>query len=548
MNMNMTDSDFNCCWSKGTDGRTRPFTFEPHSGLYDIYKPLVVVEGDDGLLEAEGGVLYFSRSDAGSDALPAVGVAMPMPIAKLGDPDFLEQYNIKYPYLAGSMANGISSVRMAEAMAKAGMLGFFGAGGLTLSKISEAVDQLQQSLGDMPFGFNLIHSPNEPELERATAELYLEKGVRLIEASAYIDLTQPLVKYRVQGIHRGQDGRVHTTNQIIAKASRTEVASRFFSPPPEPILRELVSDGSISADQAKLAEEIPMAYDLTAEADSGGHTDNQSPLTLTPTMLALRDGFMEKYHYDRPLRVGAAGGIGSPISALAAFSMGAAYIMTGSVNQSAKESGTSEMVREMLTRTSQADVTMAPAGDMFEMGVQVQVLKWGTMFAMRAARLYELYKNYHDLESLPESEKKNLEKTCFRASLDEIWDQTRNYFMERDSSQVEKAAKDPKHRMALIFRWYLGQSTGWANSGNESRKIDFQIFCGPAMGAFNEWVKGTFLEAHQNRDVVTVAMNFLYGAAVLHRIQFLRSQGAPIPMRTDVVKPMKLQKIKEYLQ
>ncbi len=59
----------------------------------------------------------------------------------------------------------------------------------------------------MPFGFNLIHSPNEPELERATAELYLEKGVRLIEASAYIDLTQPLVKYRVQGIHRGQDGR-----------------------------------------------------------------------------------------------------------------------------------------------------------------------------------------------------------------------------------------------------------------------------------------------------------------------------------------------------
>ncbi len=546
MNMNRTDSDFNCCWSKGADGRTRPFTFEAHSGLYHIHKPLVVVEGDDGLLEAEGGVLHFSRSDAGPDILLAVGAAMPTPIANLGDPDFLEQYNIKYPYVAGSMANGISSARMVEAVSKAGMLGFFGAGELTLSKISEAVDQLQQGLGDMPFGFNLIHSPNEPELERATAKLYLEKGVRLIEASAYMDLTQPLVKYRLQGIHRGQDGRVHTTNKVIAKASR-EVASRFFSPPPEAILRELVSDGSISAEQAQLAEEIPMAYDLTAEADSGGHTDNQSPLTLAPTMLTLRDRFMEKYQYDRPLRVGAGGGIGSPISALAAFSMGAAYIVTGSVNQSAKESGTSEMVREMLARTSQADVTMAPAGDMFEMGVQVQVLKWGTMFAMRAARLYELYKTYPDLESLPESERRNLENTYFRASLEEIWDQTRNFFMERDPDQVEKAAKDPKHRMALIFRWYLGQSPRWANSGDPSRKIDFQIYCGPAMGAFNEWVKGTFLEAPKNRDVVTVGMNFLYGAAVLRRIQFLRSQGAPVPMRTDVVKPMKLQKIKEFL-
>ncbi len=544
----MAGPNFNCCWTKGTDGHTRPLTFDSHSGVFDIHKSLVVVQGNEGLLAAEGGTLHFTPSSGVSDGLPVAGVVMPMPVVNLGDPGFPDQYGIKYPYVAGSMANGISSVEMVGAMAKNGMLGFFGAGGLTASRIAEAVDQLQRNLGDLPFGCNLIHSPNEPALENATAELYMEKGVRLIEASAYIDLTYPLVKYRVQGIHRGRDGRVHTTNQVIAKASRTEVAARFFSPPPEAILRELVSDGSISAEEAKLAEEIPMAYDLTAEADSGGHTDNQSPLTLTPTLLTLRDRFMEKYTYDRPLRVGAGGGIGSPVSALAAFSMGAAYIVIGSVNQSAKESGTSEIVREMLATTGQADITMAPAGDMFEMGVQVQVLKWGTMFPMRAARLFELYRAYPDLESLPESEKRNLEKTCFRAPLDEIWEQTRNFFMERDPAQVEKAAKDPKHRMALVFRWYLGQSPRWANSGDQSRKIDFQIYCGPAMGAFNEWVKGTFLEAPESRDVVTIAMNFLYGAAVLRRLHFLRSMGIPVPVWTDAVKPMKLQKIMEYLK
>ena len=48
--------------------------------------------------------------------------------------------------------------------------------------------------------------------------------------------------------------------------------------------------------------------------------------------------------------------------------------------------------------------------------------------------------------------------------------------------------------MALVFRWYLGQSSRWANAGEPTRKLDYQVWCGPAMGAFNEWAKGSFLE------------------------------------------------------
>ena len=48
------------------------------------------------------------------------------------------------------------------------------------------------------------------------------------------------------------------------------------------------------------------------------------------------------------------------------------------------------------------------------------------------------------------------------------------------------------------------------------------------MGEFNEWTKGSFLEQPRNRRVVTVAFNILYGAAVLQRLQTLRSQGLPL--------------------
>jgi PfaD family protein len=309
------------------------------------------------------------------------------------------------------------------------------------------------------------------------------------------------------------------------------------------MLRILLEQGEISPEQADLAGQIPMAQDITAEADSGGHTDNRPSITLIPTMLALRDRMQARYGYTQPLRVGAAGGIALPASAAAAFAMGAAYVLTGSINQACVEAGTSDAARSMLAQAEQADTMMAPAADMFEMGVKVQVLKRGTMFPMRATRLYELYRTYSCLEDLPAGERATLEKTVFRAPLEEIWRQTRDFFQERDPRQIERAERDPKHKMALVFRWYLGQSSRWAKGGDLSRKIDYQIWCGPAMGAFNEWAKGSFLEKVENRRVVVMAMNILYGAAVLLRAQSLRCQGLHLPTNTPRIVPVDLEEI-----
>ena len=150
-------------------------------------------------------------------------------------------------------------------------------------------------------------------------------------------------------------------------------------------------------------------------------TLHQAAISLLPTIRALRDELVEKFNYDRPLRVGLAGGIATPDSAAAAFAMGADYVLTGSINQACLESGTSDSVRSMLADASQADVAMAPAADMFEMGVKVQVLKRGTMFPFRAAKLYDLYCNYDSLEDLPAKQKLIIERDFFRHSFEEEW-------------------------------------------------------------------------------------------------------------------------------
>src|SRR5690606_13061438 len=122
--------------------------------------------------------------------------------------------------------------------------GFFGAAGLTKDRVERAVDELVAELGDRyAWGSNLIHSPNEPELEEAIADLYIRKGVRRIEAAAFMSLTPAIVRYAFTGITQDASGHIHRPNHVFAKISRLEVARRFLSPVPAALLDGLVSRG-----------------------------------------------------------------------------------------------------------------------------------------------------------------------------------------------------------------------------------------------------------------------------------------------------------------
>jgi trans-AT polyketide synthase/acyltransferase/oxidoreductase domain-containing protein len=521
-------------WRPGAAGRTAPL----EAAVRALHAPVVALESEAGPLGGLGGELTLGAAAAQAGGIPALAVLPPGPVETLGARAFCARHGLRYAYCAGAMANGIASEELVEALGNAGLVGFFGAAGLSPARIERAVVRLSQSMAGKPFGCNLINSPNEPAWQESVADLYIKHGVPLIEASAYVSLSLPLIRYRVHGIHRDASGNVVAPNRVIAKLSRTEVAERFFSPPAGKMLAKLVEQGHITAEQAAMAAEIPVAADVTMEADSGGHTDHRPAITALPAMLALRDAMQAKHGYAEPLHVGLGGGVATPWGAAAAFAMGADYIVTGSVNQACAESGTSALVRGMLAEATQTDVGKAPAADMFEMGVTVQVLKKGTRFTLRGAKLYDTYKAYGAIDAIPDEERAKLEKEIFRLPLDEVWAQTHAFFAERDPKQLEKAEKDPRYKMALVFRWYLGQSSGWANRGTEDRREDFQIWCGPAMGAFNEWVAGSFLEPVAARRAVNVAHNILYGAALVARLNLLARQGVALAAGAVPVRPL----------
>jgi PfaD family protein len=457
---------------------------------------------------------------------------------RFGDPSFREVYGVEAAYYAGAMANAIASEQMVIALSHKGLMGSFGSGGLSIERLQSAIETIQAAVPDGPYAFNLLHNPFEPHMEQQTVELFLKQGVRVVEAAAFVRLTPAIVQYRAAGLSRDPSGKITRANRVIAKISRREIAQLFLLPAPQKILEELVAEGRITREQAELAKQVPMADDITVEADSGGHTDNQPLVSLLPSIIAQRDQLGRETRYDEAVRIGAAGGISTPQAALAAFMMGAAYIVTGSVNQACVESGASPATRDMLAQAAMADVTMAPSADMFELGARVQVLKKGTLFAMRAQKLYDLYSNHSSIEEIPEITRLELEEKIFVRAVEQIWRDTVSFFKERDPEQIAKAEENPKKKMALIFRWYLGLSSRWARDGVQDRRMDYQVWCGPSMGAFNEWARGSYLEDPSNRHVTDVAWQLLTGCAYQYRVQSLKLQGVNLASELDAFYPM----------
>ncbi len=481
--------------------------------------------------------------DEASDAgLEPAGWLPPLYPEWLGDRGFLAAHGVRFPYVTGSMANGIATPALVAAVGKAGMLGFYGAGGLAFDQVERGLDEIARLLEGTgaAWGANLIHSPDEPELEAKVAELFIRRGVPCIETSAFLGLTPTVVRVACDGMRVETDGSVSRRRHIFAKISRPEVARLFMSPAPVDMLRALVTAGQLTEAEAEIGARVPLAQDITVESDSGGHTDNRPLGALLPVIIALRDEIEAELGLAGSIRVGAAGGLGSPTAVSAAFAQGAAFVLTGSVNQGAIESGLSEEGRLMLARADVADVAMAAAADMFELGVKLQVLKRGTLFATRANKLYDVYREYPSLEAIPQSVCAELEKSHFHAPLADVWRETEAFWKAREPAELDRAMSDPKHRMALLFRWYLGKSSRWAIAGEASRRADFQIWCGPAMGAFNVWAKGSFLEDPAQRSVVQIALNLLEGAAVATRAQQLRTFGVSVPAAAAAFKPRRL--------
>ncbi|MBW8879186.1 MAG: ACP S-malonyltransferase [Acidobacteria bacterium] len=467
---------------------------------------------------AAGGAAPRSPGALKAGAAPAAITA-----ERLGAASFRRDYQVRRAYAAGALDKGIASKAQVVRLGKAGYMGFFGAGGLAVGEIEESLRAIRQSLrSGEPFGVSLLCRPDDPESEMAVVELCLRHGVRFVEADGYVTPSPALIRYRLKSLARER------SHKLMAKVTRPDVAAAFLEPPPEHLVAELLRAGLVSWDEARWARRVPMADDLSVEADSGASSDLGGAPVLLPSLIRQRDQAFLRHGYEVAVRIGS-GGIGTPEAAASAFLLGADFIVTDTVNQCTVEAGTSDEVKDLLQTVSVQDTESAPAGDLFELGARAQVLKKGVRFPVRAGRLYDLWRRHGAWEEVDAAFRARIEREYFGRSFEQVYEELRTGPLERLPEELARAERDKHHRMALVFRWYFTHTMDLALAGTKGQKANYQVRCGPALGAFNQWVKGTRLESWRDRHVDVIADEIMDGAAAVlnRRLHELAAVGEP---------------------
>ena len=72
-------------------------------------------------------------------AIPCPGILPPMYPEWLGNRTFTERHGCRFPYVSGAMANGIATTDLVEVIVQMGGMGFFGAAGLSVERVSAAL-------------------------------------------------------------------------------------------------------------------------------------------------------------------------------------------------------------------------------------------------------------------------------------------------------------------------------------------------------------------------------------------------------------------------
>ena len=97
--------------------------------IKQVRKPIYVIDAGGQIGIAQGGGVVSASlplSDPASRErrFPWMAFVPPLHPASMGSPDFIRTHGLRYPYVVGAMANGITSTKMVEAAGRAGLLGY----------------------------------------------------------------------------------------------------------------------------------------------------------------------------------------------------------------------------------------------------------------------------------------------------------------------------------------------------------------------------------------------------------------------------------------
>jgi NAD(P)H-dependent flavin oxidoreductase YrpB (nitropropane dioxygenase family) len=222
-------------------------------------------------------------------------------------------------------------------VSKAGGLGVLGAGFMDAEQLREELNWIDEHIGDKPYGVDVVIPQNYVgKGEGELTEEELEAKLWAMVPQGHLDFAEQLLnehgvpKWPEQGRPKILGWTLQTVMPCIEEAltrPNCKLIANALGTPPEHVIKMVKDSGRLigalcgKKKQAIQHKEAGLDFVVAQGTEGGGHTGEIGSMVLWPDIIDAVE----------PLPVLAAGGIGNGRQMLAAMSMGAAGVWTGSL-------------------------------------------------------------------------------------------------------------------------------------------------------------------------------------------------------------------------
>lgn len=269
--------------------------------------------------------------------------------------DLCKKLGIEYPIFAFTHCRDV-----VVAVSKAGGIGVLGAVGFTPEQLKEELDWIDEQIGDLPYGVDIVipqHYEGMGDMDPEQLEQELWKNI----PEEHVAFAQRLLAEH--GVPEWPDGSKSmgllgwteaTATPLLEEALRRPkcvlIANALGTPPIEKV-RQIQESGRLvgalcgRVKQAIAHKEAGLDFIIAQGGEGGGHTGDVGSIVLWPQIVDAV----------APTPVLAAGGIGNGRQMLAAMACGAAGVWTGSLWLTVEEADAEPAQKETLLKATSED-------------------------------------------------------------------------------------------------------------------------------------------------------------------------------------------------
>ncbi len=269
--------------------------------------------------------------------------------------ELCEKLGIEYPIFAFTHCRDT-----VVAVSKAGGIGVLGAVGFTPEQLKEELDWIDEHIGDLPYGVDIV-IPQKYEGMGDMSQEELEQQLWKMVPDEHMDFAQKLLAEH--GVPEWPDGTKSMGLLGWTEASATPlleealtrpkcklIANALGTPPADKIKQVQDSGRLIGALCGKVKQvvahrEAGLDFIIAQGGEGGGHTGDVGSIVFWPQAVKAAQG----------VPVLAAGGIGSGQQILAAMAMGCAGAWTGSLWLTVEEAHAEPAQKESLLKATSED-------------------------------------------------------------------------------------------------------------------------------------------------------------------------------------------------